>query len=241
MAITKKQRLNIEKRIYETFDIVDKSGTNTEHYKNLFANMSDKDFEKLMRSDFPFRFHHKPFVTEPKMLDIIQALKYLNSSLFERVSQPYKYIDKDGKPVWTKDCIVVYIPLKKVQQFSTHKNKITSSLKSRDMKTGLLTYDSKGGKESDRETEGLMAIGLYNTSKELSTIRADAMEAKSQAYNEISEKGYLIIDDIDIKQSDFLSKQYMDTLIMTGMGISNLISPTYQTKYTMERIKNKEI
>lgn len=239
MAITKKQRLSIENKIYTTFDKVDKTGTNSDYYKKLFADMSDKDFEKLMKSDFPFRFHDKPFVVEPKMQDVFDALDYLGVPYFERITQPYMYKDKEGRPVYTKECIVVYIHLKKVQQFSTHKNKITSSLNSRDMKTGLLTYDSKGGKESDRENEALFVLGLYNTSKELNTIRADAMEAKSQAYNEISEKGYLSLNDIELKQSDFLSKQYMDTLIMTGMGISNLISPSYQTKYTLEKAKEK--
>ena len=241
MAISKKDRVRIEKKIYDAFDQIDKSGTNSEHYIKLFASMSDRDFEKLMRSDFPYRFHHKAFVVEPTMQDVIDGLNFIGVPLTERISQEYKYVDAQGRPVYTKDCIVCYIHLKKVQQFSSHKNKIASSLKSRDMKTGLLTYDSKGGKESDRENEGLLALGLYNTSKEFNTIRADAMQAKAQAYNEISEKGYVSMDDIDIKQSDFLSKQYMDTLIMTGMGISNLISPTYQTKYTMERIKNKEI
>lgn len=239
MAITNAQRTKIENKIYKVMDILDKSKLNSSHYRQMFADMSNAKFERLMKTDFPFRFHSVPFKVEPRMDDIIEALDYLKVPLLEKISLPYMYKNDKGEPVWSKECMVVYIHLKKVQQFSTHKNNIASNIKSRDMKTGLLTFEDKGGKESDRESESLLAMGLTNTSKELTTVRADYMNAKTDAYNTISNTGMLELDDIDIKQSDSLSKNLLNTYIISSMGISNILSPTYETKYTMEQKKHE--
>lgn len=235
MTISTAKRAKIEKKIYTVMSKLDKSGINTKYYKDMFAKMNDRDFEKLMKSDFPFRFHHVPFKVEPKTSDIVEALDYLGVPLLEKVSLEYLYQNSNGKPVYSKPCLVVYVHLKKVQQFATHKNSIANKIGSRDMKTGLLTWGDKGGKESDRESESLLAIGLEKTSKEFTTVRADAMQAKAEAYNMISNTGTLTLDDIKVSQSDSISKNLLDTYIIGCMGISNLITPSYETKYTLER------
>lgn len=234
MTISKAQRKKIEEKIYTTMDKLDKSGINSDYYRKMFVNMSDTEFEKLMKSDFPYRFHWVPFKVEPTMTDVFAAADYLKIPLIEEVNLNYLYKNKDGEAVKSKPCLVIYAHLKKVQQFITHKNKVASEIKSRDMKTGLLTYDDKGAKQSDRETESLLAMGLVNTAKEMTTFRADYMEAKSDAYNTINNIGTLSMDDLDLKQSDSLSKQLMNTYIISSLGISNLISPSYETKYTLE-------
>lgn len=238
--ITPAIRKKIENRIYDTLDIVDKSKTNSNYYRKIFKDMSDAQFLNLMKSDFPLRFHHVPAVVEPTMSDCIKALKSIGVPLIEPISLPYVYKNKNGEPVYSHPCIVVYIHLKKVQQFVTHKNSVAENIKSRDMKTGLLTYDDKGGKQSDRETAGLLALGMNETVKELTTFRADAMDSKSDAYNIISNTGVLHMKDLNIKQSEFKSKQLLDTYITASMGISNLISPSYETKYTLERKSKRE-
>ena len=40
--LTKKKIEEIKEFIYKGFDIIDKSGTNTDYYKNLFDNMTDE-------------------------------------------------------------------------------------------------------------------------------------------------------------------------------------------------------
>ena len=119
MAISKKDRVRIEKKIYDAFDQIDKSGTNSEHYRKLFASMSDRDFEKLMKSDFPYRFHHKAFVVEPTMQDVIDGLNFIGVPLTERISQEYKYVDAQGRPVYTKECIV-FIEVKRYEDWITY-------------------------------------------------------------------------------------------------------------------------
>ena len=71
--LTKKKIEEIKEFIYKGFDIIDKSGTNTDYYKNLFDNMTDEEFEKFLAKKYPFKFQMKQSVTEPRMADIVNA------------------------------------------------------------------------------------------------------------------------------------------------------------------------
>ena len=42
-----KKRQQAEELIYNVFDAIDKTHTNSDYYKKLFANMTDKDVEDL--------------------------------------------------------------------------------------------------------------------------------------------------------------------------------------------------
>ena len=59
------------------------------------------------------------------------------------------------------------------------------------MKTGLLTGDDKGGKETDREFESLATMGLEYTMDEFARPKADAMDAMAQMSNAILTKGFV--------------------------------------------------
>ena len=131
------KRQQAEELIYKVMDTLDKEGYNSSYYKSLFAKMSDMEF-------FNFRFHTKPFVIEPKMYDIEDALKVLGVPLLEKVALPYLYVDKEGNPVWSKECMVIYIHVKKMKQFITKKNSTPTGIDNRDMKSGLLVSFDKG-------------------------------------------------------------------------------------------------
>ena len=49
------QRLKAERLIYELMDIVDKSGRNTDFWKEEFSKMSDAQFKSYISNDFPFK------------------------------------------------------------------------------------------------------------------------------------------------------------------------------------------
>ena len=138
------QRKKAEELIYSVMDKLDKNGYNTNYYKELFSKMDDKQFLTFCKRNLPFRFHTKPFVVEPKMYDIEDALKVLNVPLLEKVALPYLYTDNDGNPVWSKEAMVIYIHIKKMKQFITKKNSTPSTIDNRDMKTGLLVSFDKG-------------------------------------------------------------------------------------------------
>lgn len=137
-------RQKAEELIYKVMDTLDKEGYNSSYYKTLFAKMSDTQFMEFCKRNLPFRFHTKPFVIEPKMYDIEDALKILGVPLLEKVALPYLYVDKNGNPVWSKECMVIYIHVKKMKQFITKKNSTPTGIDNRDMKSGLLVSFDKG-------------------------------------------------------------------------------------------------
>ena len=170
-------RLKAERLVYSVMDALDPSGDNTDFWKEQFANMSDTQFKNYISNDFPFYFQTGAF-KEPSMNQIVKALDVLNVPLLEPLYMPYKYKDSQGRPLKARECLVVYLPIKRMKQMLTKKNGMSISTKSRDMKTGLLTGVDKNGKESDREFESLAICGLDNCMKEFSRSRADSMNDK---------------------------------------------------------------
>ena len=233
------QRKKAEELIYQVMDKLDKEGYNSDYYKKLFAKMSDTQFISFCKRNLPFRFHTKPFVVEPKMYDIEEALKILNTPLLEKVALPYLYIDKNGNPVWSKEAMVIYIHIMKMKQFITKKNSIPSSIDNRDMKSGLLVSHDKGGKTSDREMEALAVMGLDKTMKELSTWRADYMDAKSSAYQTISTLGKISDKDISIDELDSISKNTLNAYLVSSLLNTNILNKDYMLPKTLMDRKAK--
>lgn len=233
------QRKKAEELVYQVMDKLDKEGYNSDYYKTLFSKMSDAQFIKFCKRNLPFRFHTKPFVVEPKMYDIEEALKVLNVPLLEKVALPYLYIDKDGNPVWSKEAMVIYIHIKKMKQFITKKNSVPSSIDNRDMKSGLLVSHDKGGKTSDREMEALAVMGLDKTMKELSTWRADYMDAKSSAYQTISTLGKISDKDIPIDEVDSISKNTLNAYLVSSLLNTNILNKDLMLPKTLADRKAK--
>lgn len=222
-----KQRKEAEQLIYEVMDKLDPKGYNSSYYKDIFSKMSDEEFTKFCKRNLPIRFHTKPFEIEPKLYDVEEALKVLGVPLLEKVALPYVYRDKDGNPVWSKECMVIYIHIKKMKQFITKKNSIPSSIDNRDMKSGLLVSFDKGGKETDREMESLAVMGLDKTMKELSTWRADYMDAKSSAYQTISTLGTISEKDVKVDEMDSISKNTLNAYLVGSLINTNILNADY--------------
>ena len=239
-SLTKAKRQEIEEYILKFYDILDRSGTNSAYYKNLFAGMSDQEFMKLISKKFPFRFQLKQTVTEPTMSDIVKACDYTGVPLLEEIYLPYLYKDKDGKAVKTEKCFVGYGHIKKVQQMVTKKSKWSFETANRDMKSGRLLGNDKGTGISDREFEGFATLGLYNTMYEFAKPKADALKAKAAMNAAISTKGYVTQDDIPNDDEDSLSRQYIDTYLMSALLESNLLIKDGYTPYSLKN-KRKQI
>ena len=237
MAITPNKRKQAEKLIYDVFDAVDKTGTNTEHYKQLFAEMSDEQFYKFAQRRLPYRMTQELFKIEPTMSDIFEAFKVLDKPLIEKLKLPYLYKNADGVPIESKECLVLYIHLKRMKQMLSKKTNTAMEIANRDMKTGLLLSDDKGGKESDREFETLAIMNLDYTMDEFIGPKADAMRAKSEMYNTISSKGFVSEKDIRLDKDDSLARNMMNVYLLGCNIHSNLIDEDYMTPLTL---KNKQ-
>lgn len=227
------KRQEAEELIYKVLDTLDPQEYNSSYYKVLFAEMTDSEFLQFCKRNLPIRFHTKPFVVEPKMYDIEAALKILGVPLLEKVALPYLYIDKDGNPVWSKEALVIYIHLKKMKQFITKKNSTPTGIDNRDMKTGLLVSFDKGGKTSDREMEALAVMGLDETMKELSTWRADYMDAKSTAYQVISTLGRISEEDVSLEETDSIAKNTLNAYLTSALINTNILNEDYLLPKTL--------
>ena len=232
-------RLKAERLVYSVMDALDPSGDNTDFWKEQFANMSDTQFKNYISNDFPFYFQTGAF-KEPSMNQIVKALDVLNVPLLEPLYMPYKYKDSQGRPLKARECLVVYLPIKRMKQMLTKKNGMSISTKSRDMKTGLLTGVDKNGKESDREFESLAICGLTNCMKEFSRARADSMEDKSIMNNTINNLGMVYLKDLPDDPSDSLSKNLLSAYFIGAQLYTNLVNEDYMTPYTLS-LKSKKV
>lgn len=233
------QRLKAEKLVYQVMDQLDPSGRNTDFWKEEFAKMSDDQFKKYISGNFPFYFQTGAF-KEPSMDQITKALDILHVPLLEKVAMPFKYKDKNGRPMVSKPCMVVYVHMKRMKQLLTKKNGMSIDTKTRDMRTGLLTGVDKNGKESDHEFESLALSGLYATINEFSRPRADSMEDKSIMNNTIKTTGYVSLDDLPEDLNDSLSKNLLSAYFLGAQLMSNLVNEEYMVPYTYLN-KNKKI
>lgn len=227
-----KQRKEAEELIYKVLDAADTTHTNSDYYKQIFAKMSDEDFMKFCKRRLPFRFHIKAFNVEPKMSDIVSAFKVLKKPLLEKVKLPYVYVNSKGEPVESSECMVIYIHIKRMKQMLTKKNHVSINTEKRDMKTGLLVSDDKGGKETDREFESLAVMGLDYTMDEFSRPKADSIEAMTQMSNTILTQGYVSEKDIVVTKNDSLGKNMLNVYLLGAHIQSNLIDIDGMTPLT---------
>lgn len=214
-------------------DILDKTGTNSQYYKKIFSEMSDAQFKKWLEKKFPIKFHFRQFEIEPSIAISVKALHFLGIPLTEKIAMPWVYENSNGKPVWSKEAFVGYTHLKKLKQFGTKKNHLPLSNNNVDMKSGLLIGEDKGARESDREFEALMVMGLTNTAKEFSTFKADAMNAKDQAYSTINTLGDVYMKDIEFSQDDSLARNMISAYMIGSHLMTNLVNVDYMTPATL--------
>jgi hypothetical protein len=235
--ITTKQREEAEFLIYKVMDKVDPSHTNSDYYRELFSKMDNNKFYHFFERRLPIRFHYQPFKIEPKIEEIIDAFKVMNKPLIEKVNMPHIYKNADGVPVQSEECLVIYLNIKRMQQMVAKKSHVFPNIDKRDMKTGLLTGEDKGAKETDREFEALAAYGLDYTIDEFSRVRADSVKAAAEMNSIISAKGFVSENDFVVGKYDSIGKNLLNVYLIGANIHSNLIDVNYYTAYTVQRKK----
>lgn len=233
----KQARKKVEAKIYKVFDMIDKTGENTEYYKKKFAKMNDKEFYDFFKQDFPLKFQTKVFDIDPHIKQIIDALHFLNVPVSETVNMPFLYKNKDGVPVKSHEVLVVYLPLKRLKQMVQKKTGYSTDISKRDYRTGLLIDTDKNGNSTDREFESLVTLNLPETLKELSTYRADAMEAKSKFYGEINATGMVSQKDVPVQTEDSIARNLISAYLLGCHIESNLINTGDYLPRTLKKRK----
>ena len=240
------QRLECERLIYKVMETLDDPKNNKGDAPNVqfwieqFAKMNDKEFKEFVCRPMSLYYQTSGLNREPSMLQINRALDILNVPLLEEVYLPYKYKDKNGRPMKSKKCLVFYIHMKRMKQLLTKKNGMSIAAETRDYKTGLLSGIDKHGRMSDKEAESFAVSGLYNSMREFSTIRADSMNDKALMNQEIKSIGQVRLADLKNDRTDSLSKNTLSVYFLGAQINSSLVNTDYMTPYTLKQ-KNMRI
>ena len=221
--ISKTKREKMEKLIYDVFDILDPSGTNTNKYKKLFSSLNNNEFDDFFVKVFN---NNKEYFT----LDIVEyerglsieraskAIKLLGYELFENVCMPHITMDSNNIVVTKEPVLTGYLIIKRPQQMLHHKNGLSTNIDKRSQLTGQVSGDDKNGRESDVETSALMALGADPVIRELHGARSDDMTAKNEMYSAISNKGYVSLDELTNDTKNKTTLNTVDTYFI-GMGL----------------------
>ena len=235
------QRLECERIIYKIMEMLDdpkKNGgdsPNVDFWVKYFTTLNDKQFEEFVTRPLSLFYQTSGLKREPSMININHALDEINVPLLEEVYLPFKYKNKDGKPLKTKKCLVLYLHIKRMKQLLTKKNGMSTDAKTRDMRSGLLVGIDKNGKSSDREFESLAVSGLTNTMKELSRPRAASMDDKSIMNSTIKTFGQVRLSDLPDDPADDLSKNLLSTYFIGAGLMTSLVNTDYMTPYTLKQ------
>ena len=232
MPTLKEKRKSIQELIYKVFNTLDKTGENTEKYKKFFEKMSDEQFSKWADNFF---LEVLPYKNEPKLSDIYQTLKILDIPTREYVTLPFQNGVTTSKPV-----PVGYVLCKRHQQILSKKNNIADDISIRNPKTGQVTGESKGARESDMEVYSLKAFGANQVIREILGARADNMKAKNQMYEKINTEGVVSLEDLSNNKEDKVTLNTINTMYL-GAGIrTNLIRDDLLLPATLDKREKRK-
>lgn len=237
------KRKKIEELIDKTLTLMDPSGINAKKYRNMFRNMSDKQFSDwitrfLADDKSNIRVDIEEFGDSSRKLryeNIEKAAEFLGIKLFEYVYLPH-VSSNPNRPIRTKQPVLVgWLNIKRTQQFVTKKTGLATSDDNRDDLTGAAKGDSKGGTTTGIENELLAGVGGDVILSEISGARGDNVREYDNMLKSISENGSVRLADIKTNLYDKPSLIAADMYFM-AMGLkTDLISESY---YSIEHVKS---
>ena len=208
--------------ILEYMDRILPGGENKALYEELFASMSDKDFDKLMakiKEGFVLPII-APNLNEAK-LDTSRNLKIakeLGHSFFEQIV----LTDNDTGEEYTTPhkYMVVDMPVRRQSQLLDKNMSTPANNSVVDELTGQPTGVSKGAALSFPELGVLLSIGVDSAIEELIKLRGGDEVAFNAMNRQIMETGEADIDSIKTLGSKVKSTETLSSLL-TGMHLRN--------------------
>jgi len=244
MAMTPAKRKKMEDLIYGTFNILDKTGKNTQKYKERYSKMSNEQFDKEMKKflnnpDAYFYLEIEPYAVEVSMKEAQKAADFLKVPLFEHVIMPFA--NPEGDPVVTQQPVLTgYIHIKRVQQMVSKKNSMSIHIGQRNPKTGMVSGDDKNARASDVENIALIAVGAKDSMKELIGARSDDLRAKTEMLKRIKDDGYVSLEDIPSNKTDKVALNTLDVFFTCAGLKTNLVTDGLALPRTLNNL-NKDV
>lgn len=243
------KRQKIEEMIYKVIGYLDSPDHfNLNKYKEVFSKMSDEEFGKfcewcndpndLTQVDHTIFIQTMPF-KEPSLENILEALKLLDVP-----AEEYVYFrDFNNKtPIRSRFKIPVgYLPIKRMEQLLSKKNKYSVDNETRNLKTDQVTGDSKVSAISDLEAYALLAQGADDIFKELYGPRSGNVKARNNMYRDIAMNGYVSLNDTlqDTTEDDKFALNTVNTYLIASGYRSDLISDSIKLPYTTKKELNQ--
>ena len=234
-------RKEIEQLIYDVFDAIDPSGTNTQKYRSHFEGMTDTEFEKFMKSflkndEDQFILDIVEFEHDLSMDKCEKAAKVLGIPLMEYVYMPWLTMDKENVVVSKEKCLVGYINVKRPQQMVHKKNGISISNTKISALTNQVVDHDKNARDSDIEASMLVALGADEILKELHGPRADDPVMKREMNQSIATKGYVSLEDLTNSPTNKVTLNTINTFLLS-MGLkSDIVTDSYILPKTSEEL-----
>jgi len=181
-----KKREQVQNFILKYVDKIARGGQNKKLYEDLFASMTDKDFDKFMQGIKNKKITLSVIVPNGKevKVDIDNNLKIgkeLGVNFFTKLT--YKGM-KDSPDYKTNiEYMVLDLPVRRASQLLSKKIAIPQDINKIDMLSGQVTGESKASKLTMPELQMLTGMGLDKSVVELVKYRGGDTEAANAMNN----------------------------------------------------------
>lgn len=222
MALNNKNK-QIVNLIIKTLSTLDPGNPTIKKYKNFFAQMSDKDFDKYMKhlknKDTQIFLEVPNMKRSLKMENVIQASKEIGVKLFQRLWM----VDKTtGKKFLTPEAYPVFLEsIRVMEQFVDKKLSVSEGDEKIDGLTGQVVGDDKSSAVSAPEIQSLFAQGLETTLKELVKVRGGDVNAYAEFKRQMEETGTARLDALSPSKTRSV---VMTDVIFRSMGLESNFS-----------------
>lgn len=214
------KRKQVQEYILEHMNILDKSGSNSARYQEMFDAMSDKEFDdwmKEIREGNEVLFFYTANVKDKiKIEDLIAESHNVGVKLFTRL----KLWDEPTQSYYITphEYLMLTLPVRRLSQFVDHKLSVAEGDSRIDMLSGQVTKPDKGSTHSQTEAQALFARGLDKTNLELIKYRGGDTNAFAEYKRELEETGRATIgkDTGSIARSAVVLDQFL-----SGMHIES--------------------
>lgn len=190
------KRKSVQDKIYKVMNQLDPSGKNKKIYEDMFAKMSDKDFDDYMKrirsGEDVLHLYAANLVDDLPVAHVANVAKANNVKIFERIRM-YDVVN-DCYYYTPKEYAVLQLPIRRMVQFADHKLTIAEGDSRVDMLTGQVVKPDKGAGLSEPESRILHGFGFKNTLRELNKFRGGDLVAFAEYKRELEETGKTIVD-----------------------------------------------
>ena len=240
--MAKQERLcqPIVDHIIQVMNACDKSGKNSQSYKEYFDKMTDDELcawieNYLSDPHEVLSIEMDTFEDNVTIEDIKHAAIVANVLLEDNLVRPDISQDPDDPYVTNHKILIGNVNKRRLQQAVSVKNHMSVSVSQRNPKTGQVINEDKNGRISDMELYQLIYQGAYNTLAEMYTARSDDLAAQDEMGYQIQRKGNVSLDELPNRISDKTALNYLNFQLLCAGYMTNIIDDSGILPITAER------